>query len=88
MRGDRALGFQWQIETCVGWARHAVPLRIEEHSEPEWGARNEKRALTDRPSELNHFDDTLAVSLTPTPANHQGTQANEKGGWCKPPLSN
>ena len=36
----------------------------------EQGDGNKKRALTERPSELNHFDDTLAGSEPPAPANH------------------
>jgi hypothetical protein len=36
--------------------------------------RNEKRARTDRPSELNHFDDTLARSEPSAPANHHEEQ--------------
>jgi hypothetical protein len=37
----------------------------------ERAGQKKKRALTDRPSELNHFDDTLAGSEPPTPANDQ-----------------
>jgi hypothetical protein len=32
--------------------------------------KKKKRALTDRPPELNHFDDTLEGSEPPAPANH------------------
>jgi len=40
----------------------------------EQGDGNKKRALTDRPSELNHFDDTLAGSEVPAQANHHEEQ--------------
>jgi hypothetical protein len=53
--------------------------------------QKKKRALTDRPSELNHFDDTLAEANFPhrPPTAIIGGRAkslNEKGGWCKPPF--
>ena len=71
MGGGWGPEFQWQLETCgeAGTACRA-PTTCEDKNRDG----NKKRALTDRPSELNHFDDTLAGSEVPAQANHHEEQ--------------
>jgi hypothetical protein len=59
-------------------ARRAVPLRTVKRE-------NKKMPYRARAPWLNHFDDTLAGSEPPAPANHQEQRAEmEKGAGASP----
>ncbi len=69
--------------TCRSGHGVPCPYELGNTAKLNWLGQKKKRALTDRPSELNHFDDTLAGSEPPAPANHHEEQWPEQQAEMK-----